>query len=189
MAKKKKQSLAERIAALINWVGEKPEPTFGDIKSELVECLGLSETLENGALIRDAENKVTVLEAALEKSNLENSNLQAELQSLKTEVDGFRAERKKQEEKTQRKYPDLPPLEEAILWMLIGEDEGVNERFVHSELERQHVKISLEKVKLILEKKLEGFAFYNPEDGTYGQGTTWFATDAAREYFDERDKL
>src|SRR5439155_15512623 len=98
MAKKKTQNLTERIAALINRVGEKPEPTFGDIKSELVECLGVAETLENSAVIRDLEAEVTVLEEALEKSNLENSNLQAELRSLKTEVDGFRAERKKQEE-------------------------------------------------------------------------------------------
>jgi hypothetical protein len=106
MAKKKKQSLSERIAALINRVGEKPEPTFGDIKSELVECLSLAETLENGAVIRNSEAKVKVLEA-------ENSNLQAELQSLKTEVDGFRAERKKQEEKERQK--DIPDIQLHIL--------------------------------------------------------------------------
>jgi hypothetical protein len=122
MVKKKKQSLTERIAALINRVGEKPEPTFGDIKSELVEWLDLAETLENGSVIRDSEAKVTVLEAALKKTNLENSNLQAELQSLKTEVDRFRAEWKKQED--EKKREDIPDIQLQILRGLPTEHSG-----------------------------------------------------------------
>ena len=283
MAKKKKQSLTQRIAALINRVGEKPEPSFGDIKSELVECLGLAETLENDAVIRDLEEQVTVLEAALEKSNLENSNLQTELQSLKTEVDGFRAERKKKEEErrrkempeiqfkilqrlpsenegdgqtlkaisrraniealeaeihlhwleksgfakrryfasaddsriaawyrtapgnelilakrlageeqtSQRKYPDLPNIEEGMLAMMIGEKEGVREESIHESLERVGVTITLEKVEYILRASLQkkGFADFDSEEGTYGMGNTWFITDRGTEYFFERDKL
>ncbi len=106
MAKKKNQSLTERIAALINRVGAKPEPTFGDIKSELVECLGLAETLQDGAAIRDAEAKVEILET-------EKSNLKIELEALQTEVKAFRAEREKQEEKKKRE--EMPDIQFQIL--------------------------------------------------------------------------
>lgn len=116
MAKKKNQSLTERIAALINRVGEKPEPTFGDIKSELVEYLGLAETLEEGAVIRDAEAKISALETALDESNTELGKLKIETEALKSEVETFRAERQKQEE--------MPDIQFEILQRLPTEHAG-----------------------------------------------------------------
>ena len=76
-----------------------------------------------------------------------------------------------------------------MLAMMVGEDEGVNERLIHQSLEDEGVKITLGKVKWILETKLKGFAIYDPEEATYGAGNTWFITNAGREYFAERDKL
>jgi predicted transcriptional regulator len=129
MAKKTKQSLAQRIKSLINRVGAEPQPTLGLIKSELMGCLGLAQTLENSEVISELEDEVTVLETALKKSNLENSNLQTELQSLKTEVDTFRAERRKQEDENRRQ--DIDDIQFQILeqlgspttcdWLKLGE--------------------------------------------------------------------
>jgi predicted transcriptional regulator len=120
MAKKKSQSLTKRIAALINRVGEKPEPTFGDIKSELVECLGLAETLENGAAVREAEAKIAALETALEESNLENVNLKAELSAANAEIETFRVEQKKREEKE----TEIDPTQFQILQRLPSQSSG-----------------------------------------------------------------
>jgi hypothetical protein len=122
MAKKKNQSLTERIAALINRVGEKPEPTFGDIKSELVECLGLAETLEEGAVIRDAEAKISALETVLEESNTELGKLKIETEALKSELQTFRAERQKQEE--EKKREEMPDIQFEILQRLPTEHAG-----------------------------------------------------------------
>lgn len=115
MGKKKNQSLTERISALINRVGDKPEPTFGDIKSELVECLGLAETLQDGAAIRDAEAKAKVLEA-------ENSNLKIELKALNAEVEAFRAEQKQR--KAEEKKREMPDIQFEILKGLPNEGVG-----------------------------------------------------------------
>ena len=120
MGKKKNQSLTERIAALINRVGEKPEPTFGYIKSALVDCLGIAETLENGAAVRDAEAKITALEAALEKSDTELGELKGEMQTAKAEIESFRAEQKKREEKER----EIAPIQLKMLRSLPSEYEG-----------------------------------------------------------------
>jgi predicted transcriptional regulator len=122
VAKKKDQSLTDRIAALINRVGEKPAPGMDVIKSALVPCLSLAESLEEGAAIRDAETQITVLEAALEKSDAEIGKLQGELQSLNTEVEAFRAERKKQQEEERKR--EIPPIQFKILKMLPTEHGG-----------------------------------------------------------------
>ena len=88
-----------------------------------------------------------------------------------------------------KKYSDLSEIEESILEMLIGEDEGVNERLIHQSLEDNGVKITLNKVIWILETSLKRFVDYDPGEPTYGTGNTWFIADAGREYFAERDKL
>jgi len=122
VAKKKDQSLTDRIAALINRVGEKPAPGMDVIKSALVPCLSLAESLEEGAAIRDAEAQITVLETALEKSNAEIGKLEGELQSLNTEVQAFRAERQKQEE--EKKREEMPDIQFEILQRLPTEHAG-----------------------------------------------------------------
>lgn len=99
VGKKKDQSLTERISALINRVGEKPAPGMDVIKSALVPCLSLAESLEEDAVIREAEARVAVLEKALEDSNTEKGQLQTELESLRTEVEGFKEEQRERERK------------------------------------------------------------------------------------------
>lgn len=116
MGKKKEQSLTERLAALISRVGEKPEPTFAYIKGELVDCRTLAESLEEGAVIRDAEAKIAILEAEL-------GDLKIETKELQMEVETFRAERKKQEEQERRK--DLPPEQLDILRRLPSKHGGL----------------------------------------------------------------
>lgn len=96
------------------------------------------------------------------------------------------------EEAPKRKYPDLPDIEERMLAVMVGEDEGVHEEFIiHNSLQRQGVKITLEKVKWLLKTSLKakGFADFGDEEGTYGAGNTWFITDRGIEYFAEREKL
>lgn len=136
MAKKKNQSLTERIAALINRVGEKPEPTFGDIKSELVECLGLAETMQDGAAVSEAESQIAVLKEALaqaeaareqadeflEQSDAENNDLRAALKAVNVEIETFRTERKKQEE--EKKREEMPDIQFEILQRLPTEHIG-----------------------------------------------------------------
>lgn len=122
MAKKKDQSLTDRIAALINRVGEKPAPGMDVIKSALVPCLSLAESLEEGAAIRDAETKITVLETALEKSESENGQLQGELESLRAEVEGFRVAQREQQEQERKK--DIPPEQFEILSRLPSKHGG-----------------------------------------------------------------
>lgn len=114
MGKKKLQSLTERIESLINRVGEQPAPSMADLKSELVPCLGLAQSLEDGAAICDAEAKAEALQQ-------EVANLKFELQSLKTEVESFRAERKEQGEAERKK--ELPAIQFEILELLPSEQE------------------------------------------------------------------
>jgi hypothetical protein len=266
------KSIKKRIDELVNKLGEIPPPNAGTIKGELLDIGSSVEALEEGAAIRDAEAKVTILES-------ENANLKTELKLLKGEVETFRAERKKQEQESkradipdiqfeilkrlpsesessglgfqdlasafnipvyevevhvdalakaglarptrehrtwvayrtmagnkfmlakrlageeqapERKYPDLPDIEERMLAMMIGENEGVREEFIHGSLENLwRVTITLEKVKWLLKTSLKdkGFAYYDPEEATYGMGYSWFITDRGTEYFAERNKL
>jgi hypothetical protein len=79
------------------------------------------EALEEGAGIRDAEAKITILET-------ENANLKVELQALKTEVEAFRAERKQQEQ--EKKREEIPEIQyEIVKWL--PSQHGGNRRNVH----------------------------------------------------------
>jgi hypothetical protein len=121
------------------------------MKSELVECLGLAETLQDGAAIRDAEAKATILEA-------ENSNLKIELKALQTEVEAFRAERKQREEKER----DIDPTQFKILKRLpsqyVGRGLTVEEisRLLHIRLDDLEVYMNgLDKMGFIAEERHE----------------------------------
>lgn len=90
-----------------------------------------------------------------------------------------------------RKHADLSGIEERILAMMIGQNEGENEEAIHATLERGGgVKITLPKVIYLLcgmEKK--GLCNHDPMEATYGTGHTWFLSNGGTEYFAERDKL
>jgi len=127
MAKKKNESLTKRIETLISRVGEKPEPTFGQLKSELVNCRTLAQTLEDGEAIREAEAQIAVLQAALEESktarqqsDAENEKLKAELKSAQVKARRYQEELKKKEEK---KW-DIPDIQFQILKVLPSETSG-----------------------------------------------------------------
>jgi hypothetical protein len=91
-----------------------------------------------------------------------------------------------EEEAPTRKYPDLPILEETILAMMVGENEGVPEELIHESLKRKGETVTFEKVKYILRTSLDkkwGYAFCDDEEATYGGGNTWFITERGTEYF------
>ena len=165
MAKKElKKDLVERINAMIKLTGEKLaeaklRPAIGKIRAELYTCLALTKGLEDRSLIRDAEAKITVLEATLakssadlEKANLESGNLEAELKV-------FRAERKEQETKER----EIDPIQFQILerlgspasceWLNLGEI-------------ARALKIRVDEAEIYvegLEKKL-GLIFFHPHE-------------------------
>src|ERR1041385_8654010 len=117
-----KKSLKKRIDDLVDALGGAEKPTFLDIRNELFSIGTLVEALEDGQALAEKEAQITVLEAALEKSNLENAELHAELQTANTEVEAFRAEREKQEEEERQK--DIPDIQFRILRRIPSEAEG-----------------------------------------------------------------
>jgi hypothetical protein len=123
MAKKKKQSLTERIGALISRVGEKPEPTFGYIKGELVDCRSLAQSLEDGAAIRETEAKLEAAQTALEQANTQNAKIESELKTANAEINQFRAERKKRKEERKRQE-EMPDIQFKILKLLPSQHGG-----------------------------------------------------------------
>jgi DNA-binding transcriptional ArsR family regulator len=114
------KSLKSRIDKLINSLGGTDKPGLPEIRSELVTFAQLAEALEDNQATREAEAKIAVLEAALEKSNAENSNLKIKLQTANAEIQRFRAERKKQEEKER----EIPPIQFQILKRVPNEHGG-----------------------------------------------------------------
>ena len=101
------KSLKSRIDKLINSLGGTDKPGLAEIRNELFTFARLAEALEDNQATREAEAKIAVLEAALEKSNAENSNLKIKLQTANAEIQRFRAERKKQEENER----EIPPIQ------------------------------------------------------------------------------
>ena len=73
--------------------------------------------------------------------------------------------------------------------MMVGKEDGVQERTIHAVLAREGKQISLEKVKYLLRSELGRFCLHDPDEATFGGTYTWFINDAGTEYFAERDKL
>jgi len=116
-----KKSLTKAIEDLFSWLGEKPatEPIDrGAVRSRLMEMLPLAQSLEDGAVIRDAEAKIETLEAALEEANAKDAGFQAELQQLKPEVEAFRAAEREQKDQ------EVEPKQMEILSRLPTENMG-----------------------------------------------------------------
>lgn len=65
MAKKKPQSLKERIDALINAFGAAQKPTFAEIRNELVEVAAFVEALENEQALAEKDASIAALETEL----------------------------------------------------------------------------------------------------------------------------
>lgn len=109
------KSIKSRIDELVSKLGELPPPSSGFIKGKLVTIGNMVEALEEGAVVRDAESKIAVLEEEL-------GNLKVELSALQTELEAFRAERKKQEE--EKKRQEMPEIQFKILQGLPTEHVG-----------------------------------------------------------------
>jgi hypothetical protein len=116
------KSLKKRIDELVNVLGKALTPHLtADIRGELVELGGLVKALENGQAAAEQEARITDLETQL-------GNLQVALETANVEIETFRAERKKREEKereidpTQFKILDLLPNEHGGgRWLKINE--------------------------------------------------------------------
>lgn len=124
---KKKQSLTKTIEELINSIGKAPAPTLGDIKGLLIDALPLVESLEHGSAVREAESKISILEAALKESQsalkqsqAETDSLLIELHTARDDVDRFRAEQEKREKENR----EIEPKQLEILSRLPTENQG-----------------------------------------------------------------
>jgi DNA-binding transcriptional ArsR family regulator len=115
-----KKSLKNRIDDLFNALGGSEKPAPIEIRSELSELSLMAEALENGEALREAKAKVTVLEAALEKSESETGKLKAELEAANAKIQRFLAEEKKRQDKER----DIPPIQLEILERLSSEQSG-----------------------------------------------------------------
>jgi hypothetical protein len=110
-----KKSLKKRIDDLVDALGGAEKPTLADIRSELVVMGALAEEMEAGHTLAEKESAITALEQ-------ENENLKVELQTANTELDAFRAERKKQEEEERQK--EMPEIQFQILKHLPSQHGG-----------------------------------------------------------------
>jgi DNA-binding transcriptional ArsR family regulator len=118
-APKNPKSLKSRIDALFDALGleESDRPSTGEIRSQLSQFAVLAEKLENSQAAAEKEAIIAALET-------EFSNLKVELEAAKTAIDGFEAERKKQEEKER----EIPPIQFEILKCLPSEYGGIRLR-------------------------------------------------------------
>ena len=94
-----KKSLKKRIDDLIDALGRAEKPAFAEIRSELVSCRTLAESLEDGQALAEKDARIADLEAEL-------GSLKIELQTSNAEIERFVAERKKQENK-KREIPQI----------------------------------------------------------------------------------
>jgi DNA-binding MarR family transcriptional regulator len=115
-APKNPKSLKSRIDALFNALGldERDRPSAGEIRSQLSQFALSAEKLEDGQSAAEKDATIAVLEAEL-------GNLKVELEATKTAIDGFEAERKKQEESER----EIDPTQFKILQRLASESECI----------------------------------------------------------------
>lgn len=141
----KKQSLKERLDALIDSLGSANKPTPLEIRNKLFPIAIEVEELENSQTL--AEKDATI--AALKE---ENENLNVALQTANAEIDRFRKEEKKREEKN----ADLPDDQFKILKALPSESDG----FVGGKSIASHLGIDTGDVDVHLSQLRElGYAF------------------------------
>jgi DNA-binding IscR family transcriptional regulator len=125
MAKTPK-SLKQRIDDLANAMGGSQKPAYADVRSQLFDFSAAAEELQNGASIREAEEKIARLEEAnealkaeKEEFNAEKEYLKVQLLEAKYEIDRFREEEKEREKKEQ----EIDPKQFQILQLLASESE------------------------------------------------------------------
>jgi len=87
-----KKSLKKRIDDLVDALGAAEKPSSMDIRNQLVPIGIEVEALENGQTLTEKEAAIAALKA-------ENENFKIELQSAHEELETFRVEQKKREEK------------------------------------------------------------------------------------------
>ena len=117
----KKKSLKERIDALVNALGAAEKPSSAQIRNELVALALDVEKLQDGQPLAE-KARISDLEAALEKSDVELGNLKVLLEEADGELETFRAGQKQQEE--EKKWQELPAIQFEILQRLPTEHAG-----------------------------------------------------------------
>lgn len=113
----KKKSPKERIDALINALGAAEKPSSAQIRNELVALALDAENLEDGQALAEKDARISDLETALERSDVQLGNLKVLLEEAGEELKTFRAEQKQREEKEQ----DPPEIQVQILRRLPSE--------------------------------------------------------------------
>jgi hypothetical protein len=81
--------------------------------------------------------------------------------------------------------------QEIILCTLVGKENGLNETLIHRQLNSANpsAKVSLPKLKLMLETLKEGGFVVDLNDPTFGAGQNWLLDKKGAEYLDERGGL
>jgi hypothetical protein len=89
-----------------------------------------------------------------------------------------------EDQEAARKYPDLPPIQHEALLMMVGEDEGINEREIEKRLGKS---LALTQHNLSLLRDADMAT--DGEEGDYGTGRTWVLLRKGEEYLAERNLL
>ena len=89
-----------------------------------------------------------------------------------------------EDQEAARKYPDLPPIQHEALLMMVGEDEGINEREIAKRLGKS-LPLTQHRLSLLRDAEMAT----DGEEGDYGTGRTWVLLRRGEEYLAERDLL
>jgi hypothetical protein len=98
---------------LVDALARGKKPTSAEIRSELVSVETLAQEMEDGQALPEKESAIATLEA-------ENENLKVGLETANTELETFRAERRRQEE--DKKRQEMPEIQFKILQRLPTEE-------------------------------------------------------------------
>ncbi len=89
-----------------------------------------------------------------------------------------------EDQEASRKYPDLPAIQHEALLMMVGEDEGINERDIAKRLGKS-LALTQHNLSLLREADMAT----DGEEGDYGTGRTWVLLRKGEKYLAERNLL
>jgi hypothetical protein len=168
MAKTPK-SFKQRIDDLANAMGGSEKPAYADVRSQLFDFSAAAEELQNGASMREAEEKIARLEEAnealkaaieseREEFNAEKEYLKVQILEAKYEIDRFREEEKERE----KKELEIDPIQFQILERLGSP--GTCDWLNLGEIARA-LKIPVDETEIYIEGLDElGLIFYHPHE-------------------------
>lgn len=169
----KKKSLKERIDALVNAFGAAEKPSSAQIRNELVALALDVEKLEDGQALAQKDARISDLEAALEKSDVELGNLKLLLEEAGGELEAFRTA----QEERQEKEREIDPVQFQILQRLHSESEC---KWLRIDEIARALKIPVDEAEVYVEgldkRGLVVFHYHEPGGGGWhrtAEGNKW----------------